>query len=202
MADVSQERGYGGEQKPALAHQDEFGHKTDNDSPAIDGSGYGGVSESEPPHHKIHNADEPLPKPSAGYAGDEQGLQEQGEEAYVPAEDSTPQNSQFGLEGKTASNGSTGATVPDREEESHEAPAGHGAPPAGSTIDEDASPKAKKEGFMSKLMDKLPGHHPKSPDATAFDAPTETGSPTTPKKGLVTKLKEKLPGHHDKSNDI
>jgi hypothetical protein len=64
------------------------------------------------------------------------------------------------------------------------------------------APKAKKEGFMSKLMDKLPGHHPKSPDATAFDAPTETGSPTTPKKGLVTKLKEKLPGHHDKSNDI
>ena len=61
---------------------------------------------------------------------------------------------------------------------------------------------AKKEGFMSKLMEKLPGHHPKSPDATAFDAPTDTGSPTTPKKGLVTKLKEKLPGHHDKSTDM
>ena len=61
---------------------------------------------------------------------------------------------------------------------------------------------AKKEGFMSKLMEKLPGHHPKSPDATAFDAPTDTASPTTPKKGLVTKLKEKLPGHHDKSTDL
>lgn len=133
MADVSQERGYGEEQKPALTHQDEFGHKTDNDSPAIDGSGYGGVSESEPPHHKIHTSDEPLPKPSAGYGGDE-GLQEQGEEAYVPAEESTPQNSQFGLEGKTASNG---ATVPDCEEESREA-AGHGAPLTGSAIDEDS----------------------------------------------------------------
>ena len=55
---------------------------------------------------------------------------------------------------------------------------------------------------MSKLMEKLPGHHPKSPDATAFDAPTDTASPTTPKKGLVTKLKEKLPGHHDKSTDL
>lgn len=135
MADVSQERGYGGEQKPALAHQDEFGHKMDNDSPAIDGSGYGGVSESEPPHHKIHTSEELLPKPTAGY-GDE-GLQENGEEAYAPAEESTPQNPQFGLEGKTASNGSTGATVPDREEESHEA-AGYGAPPTGSAIDEDS----------------------------------------------------------------
>jgi len=202
MADVSQERGYGEEQKPELAHQDEFGHKTDNDSPAIDGSGYGGVSESEPPHHKIHTADEPLPKPSAGY-GDE-GLQEHGEEAYAPAEESTPQNSQFGLEGKTASNGSSAATVPDREEVSHEA-AGHGAPATGSTIAEDTSPKhgAKKEGFMSKLMEKLPGHHPKSADATAFDAPTDTASPTTPpKKGLVSKLMEKLPGHHDKSTDL
>lgn len=128
---MAEERGHGEE------HQDEFGHKTGNDRPAIDGSGYGGVSESERPRHKVHVSDEP----SAGYG--DGGLQEEehGEESYAPAEESTPQTSQFGLEGKTASHGTTGAAVPDREEEeeeSHEATTGYGAPAAGSTIvDED-----------------------------------------------------------------
>ena len=61
---------------------------------------------------------------------------------------------------------------------------------------------AKKEGFLTKLKEKLPGHK-KSADAAEFGGETDTTSPTTPpKKGLVTKLKEKLPGHHDSSTDV
>ena len=59
---------------------EERGFKEGNDYPD---TGYGGVSESEPPHHKIHSSDEPLPKPSAGY-GEEEGAYE----GYTPADPS------------------------------------------------------------------------------------------------------------------
>lgn len=56
----------------------------------------------------------------------------------------------------------------------------------------------KKEGLMTKLKDKLPGHHGSSDD-TSFDQTDSVGAP--PKKGLMTKIKEKLPGNHG-SNDM
>lgn len=66
---------------------------------------------------------------------------------------------------------------------------------------------AKKEGFIAKMMEKLPGHHHKGPDsptsvevAAAHDGgsgPLEHDSSTdSPKKGIIEKIKEKLPGHH------
>lgn len=54
----------------------------------------------------------------------------------------------------------------------------------------------KKEGFMTKLKEKLPGHHG---DDTSMDQTDSMGAP--PKKGLMTKIKEKLPGNHG-SNDM
>jgi hypothetical protein len=55
----------------------------------------------------------------------------------------------------------------------------------------------KKEGLMTKIKEKLPGHHHKPADTVEPDTTMEhdtTGAP--PKKGLMTKIKEKLPGHH------
>jgi len=220
---------------------EERGFKDGNDYP---GTGYGGVSESEPPHHKIHSSDEPLPKPSAGY-GDEEGAYEESTPADQSAgtgvggaksdygntaegtesfDHPTSDQTQFGLEGKTASYGKE-ASDPRESYESGTGTGdatGYGATPTGSALDEtplssgetqpagdgfgpeDTSAKhgAKKEGFMTKLKEKLPGHK-KSTDATEFGGETDTTSPTTPpKKGFVTKLKEKLPGHHDSSTDV
>lgn len=57
----------------------------------------------------------------------------------------------------------------------------------------------KKEGLMTKLKEKLPGHHGASDD-TSMDQTDSMGAP--PKKGLMTKIKEKLPGNHGSSNDM
>lgn len=46
--------------------------------------GYGGVSEQEPPHHKIHTDDEPLPKPKPGMYDDVQDEVEPREEQVMP----------------------------------------------------------------------------------------------------------------------
>jgi hypothetical protein len=56
----------------------------------------------------------------------------------------------------------------------------------------------KKEGLMTKLKDKLPGHHGSSDD-TSTDQTDSVGAP--PKKGLISKIKDKLPGNHG-SNDF
>jgi hypothetical protein len=48
----------------------------------------------------------------------------------------------------------------------------------------------KKESFVSKLKDKLPGHH-KSTDDQITDEDETTGD-TPPKQGLVSKIKEKI----------
>lgn len=56
----------------------------------------------------------------------------------------------------------------------------------------------KKEGFMTKLKEKLPGHH-KTPESGVEHQGAGVEHDTTdapPKKGLMTKIKEKLPGHH------
>jgi len=61
---------------------------------------------------------------------------------------------------------------------------------------------AKKEGFMAKMMQKLPGHHHKSADTATPEHDSSTpvehhdSTTTSPKKGLMAKIKEKLPGHH------
>ncbi|CAM6035077.1 unnamed protein product [Sphagnum compactum] len=55
----------------------------------------------------------------------------------------------------------------------------------------------KKEGFLTKLKEKLPGHHKSTDedqtDATAYTGDNETGEDgQAPKKGLITKIKEKV----------
>lgn len=64
---------------------------------------------------------------------------------------------------------------------------------------------AKKEGFMAKMMEKMPGHHHKAPphptdmEVGAHDesGPLEHHASTdSPKKGMMEKIKEKFPGHH------
>jgi hypothetical protein len=55
----------------------------------------------------------------------------------------------------------------------------------------------KKEGFLTKLKEKLPGHHKSTDedqtDATAYTGDNETGEDgQAPKKGLMTKIKEKV----------
>lgn len=47
--------------------------------------GFGGVSEQEPPHHKLHSDDEPLPKPKPGMYDDEQEEEEPREEQVMPS---------------------------------------------------------------------------------------------------------------------
>ena len=54
----------------------------------------------------------------------------------------------------------------------------------------------KKEGLITKIKEKLPGHH-KSADTAAQDTTMDDTTAASPKKGLMTKLKEKLPGHHN-----
>lgn len=44
------------------AAQDEFGQKEGGNYPSQ--QGYGGVSETVPPHHRTHNPNEPLPQPT------------------------------------------------------------------------------------------------------------------------------------------
>jgi len=183
--------------------------------------GYGGVSENEPPHHKIHTDDEPLPKPSGGTNDDDQfstpsatgtggNYGDDSTENYQDSQseqqpqtgsyDDTPetQSRSFGG-GDKPSGGSSdpssafpGAPV----DRSVEAP-GYGQDTQDTepfnTDTGPESPTPKKEGFVQKLKDKLPGHKSDTPATMDDETPMDTG---TPKKGLMTKIKEKLPGHH------
>jgi hypothetical protein len=198
------------------------------------GGGYGGVSEDEPPHHKIHTDDEPLPKPKSGTydeelpssepleeqviprstgSGEEHGDAPKSTEEYQEYRDSEPRKSDespvesepksYGTGAEEATNGGyadpssafPGAPIDRKVEEP-----GYGydqktsEPVLDSTTPETGTPK--KEGLMTKIMDKLPGHH-KPADHVEPDTTVEhdtTGAP--PKKGLMAKIKEKLPGHH------
>ncbi|CAK9261706.1 unnamed protein product [Sphagnum jensenii] len=68
----------------------------------------------------------------------------------------------------------------------------------GAADDESTGAEApKKEGFLTKLKEKLPGHHKSTDedqtDATAYTGDNETGEDgQAPKKGLITKIKEKV----------
>jgi hypothetical protein len=59
----------------------------------------------------------------------------------------------------------------------------------------------KKEGFMTKIMDKLPGHHKAADSTVEPDTVEHDTTAASPKKGLMTKIKEKLPGHHSTPTD-
>lgn len=179
-------------------------------------TGYGGGSENEPPHHKIHSDDEPLPKPTGGSYGDEtpsatgddstEKFQDSydGENSY-DSYDETPETTPKSFGGEDKPNGGysdpssafPGAPVDRTVEEpgygqdtsapqplSTDTPTGTGP----------ESPTPKKESFVQKLKDHLPGHKTTTPDTPVEDdTPVDSG---TPKKGLITKIKEKLPGHH------
>lgn len=55
----------------------------EDETPSRMPGGYGGVSEEEPPHHRIHTDDEPLPKPASGaYDDNDEGLSK--EEQVLP----------------------------------------------------------------------------------------------------------------------
>jgi hypothetical protein len=45
---------------------------------------------------------------------------------------------------------------------------------------------------MTKLKEKLPGHHKSTDDETAAADEDETTGDTPPKQGLVSKIKEKI----------
>jgi len=68
----------------------------------------------------------------------------------------------------------------------------------GAAVDDSTGAEApKKEGFLTKLKEKLPGHHNSTDedqtDATAYTGDNETGEDgQAPKKGLMTKIKEKV----------
>jgi hypothetical protein len=184
-------------------------------------SGYGGVSENEPPHHKIHSEDEPLPKPTSGTYDDDQFStpsatgtggnygddstekfqDSRSEQPQTGSYDETPEtrNKSFGGEEKPSggysdpSSAFPGAPVDRSVEEPGYGQDTKAAEPY-STETGPESPTPKKEGFVQKLKDKLPGHKTSTPDSTVEDdTPVDSG---TPKKGLMTKIKEKLPGHH------
>lgn len=84
--------------------------------PTSEEGGYGGVSEEEPPHHKIHSEDEPLPKPKSGTYDDEsigaQGdsnpiTEEPRDEQVIPQPTSTDTSGGYGDEGSAAAQKST-----------------------------------------------------------------------------------------------
>jgi len=183
--------------------------------------GFGGVSENEPPHHKIHTDDEPLPKPTSGTYDDDQFStpsatggggnygddstekfqDSRSEEPQTGSYDESPETRSRGFGGEEKPSGGysdpssafPGAPVDRKVEEPGYGQETKASDPL-STGTGPESPTPKKEGFVQKLKDKLPGHKTSTPTDTVEDeTATETG---TPKKGLITKLKEKLPGHH------
>jgi hypothetical protein len=209
---------------------DDFGTPTQE-------GGYGGVSEMEPPHHKLHSDDEPLPTPAPGTydeeelpsseprdeqvmpkptGGEDYGDAPKSTEGYQEYRGTEPTNvdespvetepRSYGTGAEEATNGGyadpseafPGAPVDRKVEEP-----GYGydqktSEPAMDASEPDTAETGapKKEGFMTKIMEKLPGHH-KSADTAEPDTTMEhdtTGAP--PKKGLMTKIKDKLPGHH------
>jgi len=194
------------------------------------GTGYGGVSENEPPHHRIHTDDEPLPKPTGGTNDDELFSTPSatgtggnyGDDDTEKFQDSRSGDPQTGSYDDTPQTGTTGLSGQDKPSGGYSDPSSAfpGAPvdrsvqqpgygqgtqasdptstgagatdPTGTGTGLD-SPTPKKEGFVQKLKDKLPGHKTSTPDTVDDDTPVDAG---TPKKGLITKIKEKLPGHH------
>jgi len=184
--------------------------------------GYGGGSENVPPHHKIHTDDEPLPKPTGGNYDDEQfstpGAGAGGKydddstekfqdsrsgEPQTGSYDDTPETRPRGFGGEEKSSGGysdpssafPGAPVDRTVEEPGYGQDTRGSDPLSTgTGTGPESPTPKKEGFVQKLKDKLPGHHKTAatPDTVDDETPVDGG---TPKKGLITKIKEKLPGH-------
>lgn len=182
-------------------------------------SGYGGVSENEPPHHKIHSDDEPLPKPTGGTYDDEQfstpsatgtggnygddsteKFQDSRSEPQTGSYDETPETRPRGFGGEDKPSGGyadpssafPGAPVDRTLEEPGYGQDTKASDPL-STETGPESPTPKKEGFVQKLKDHLPGHKTSTPDTVVDDTPVDSG---TPKKGFITKIKEKLPGHH------
>ncbi|CAK9863176.1 unnamed protein product [Sphagnum jensenii] len=68
-------------------------------------------------------------------------------------------------------------------------------PPAGETAAPPPPAETpKKESFVTKLKEKLPGHHKSTDDQTtaATADEDETTGDTPPKQGLVSKIKEKI----------
>jgi hypothetical protein len=66
-------------------------------------------------------------------------------------------------------------------------------PPVGETAAPPPPPAEtpKKEGLITKLKEKLPGHHKSTDDPATADEDETTGG-TPPKQGLVSKIKEKI----------
>jgi len=184
---------------------DDFG--TDQQQP---GGGYDGVSEQEPPHHRIHTDDEPLPKPTSEDQFTDAPQSTEGYQQYRDAEptkfdespaEAEPRSYETGAGGYAdPSSGFPGAPVDRKLEEPGYGYDQNTSEPALASSEpalDSPTPAPKKESFINKLVDKLPGHHHKSADTV--DPNTTVQDDTTaasPKKGFVTKLKEKLPGHH------
>jgi hypothetical protein len=198
---------------------------------STEAGGYGGVSEQEPPHHKLHSDDEPLPKPKPGMYDDVQE-EEPREEQVMPsatsddvtAPTSTEQYQDFRSETEPkAPFNETPASEPrsygdEKNEDFSDPSAAFPGAPVDRKVEEPGygqdlesseplsteespeSPAPKKEGLMTKIKEKLPGHHKtSSTPETVEDADTPVDTDAPPKKSLMTKIKEKLPGHHSTS---
>lgn len=199
--------------------------------------GYGGASENEPPHHKLHSDDEPLPMPAPGTyneglrssepreveqvtpmpTSEEYSDAPQSTEGYqeyrdtVPTKfDETPIDTQprsygTGEDGGYADPSSAfpGAPIDRRVDEpgyGYDEKASDSALDSSEPVDSTTG-APKKEGLVTKIKEKLPGHH-SSADTVDPDTSIQhdtAGAP--PKKSLMTKVKEHLPGHHS-SNTV
>lgn len=191
---------------------------------------YKGVSEEEPPHHKIHTEDEPLPKPAPGTYDEEERAEENRDVMPKPGvaadDERAPKSTEEYQEYRDTTQDRTKLeerpveTQPRTEEGSHEGYADPSAAFAGAPVERkveepgygydqktsepvtmEASPRSetgtpKKEGLMTKIKEKMPGHHAKPADsAVEHHDTTATEHEGAPKKGLMAKIKEKMPGH-------
>jgi len=188
-------------------NQDQSGLRSELDEPRrtteneVENTGFGGdsgVGEQEPPHHKIHSDDEPLPKPSNGTFDDEGDAPEEPREEQV-----LPSGTGGGYGGESAPQG-TEKYQDFRSDEPRD--------PVDETPDSQSRSfgEGKQSGGYSDPSEAFPG----APVDRKFDEPgygqdaqtpepLDTGvapeSPTPKKEGLVQKLKDKLPGHHKTS---
>jgi len=173
---------------------------TDQQQP---GGGYDGVSEQEPPHHTIHTDDEPLPKPTSEEQFTDAPQSTEGYQQYRDAEPTKFDESPAEAEPRSyadPSSGFPGAPVDRKLEEPGYGYDQNTSEPALASSEpalDSPTPAPKKESFINKIVDKLPGHHHKSADTVDPNTPVQDDTTAaSPKKGFVTKIKEKLPGHH------
>lgn len=186
----------------------------EDETPAPTSGGYGGVTEDEPPHHKIHSDDEKLPKPASGTYDDDEGLSK--EEQVLP----TGTDSGYG--DAPAAPKSTEDYQDYRSSEPQgpvdETPEGEEKTKGGFSDSSSAPPASEPRSFGEektnggysdpssafagapvdrKLEEPGYGQDTQTSEPVGTEAAPE--SPTPKKEGLISKIKDHLPGHHKTS---